>query len=415
MDLSFLSRFNWRSVISPAVIFFFLLLASDFSQAADAKTGEQIYKANCVSCHYTPDKDQNLVGPALKDIYKTRSDEWLKKWIKNNATLRKSGDKDALEIYEKFGKIEMPAFASLSDDELQSIVEYIKAESNKVAAPPPTAAGTETQPAETETAASEGGDYTGILIAVGLVLIVLILLLRRINANLRKLAAEKLGEEIPEQRSLWQVLIDKQTIAFILLILIIVSGYKMVEYTQKLGRSKNYQPVQPIKFSHKVHAGQNQINCLYCHAGAEKSKVASIPTVNVCMNCHKAVKEGPRTGTNEINKIYAAYDNNTPIEWVKIHNLPDHVYFNHSQHVAVGKIECQTCHGPVQEMDEVYQFSSLSMGWCVNCHRQTGVQFTSNKYYGSVYENLHKDLKDGKIKTVTEEMMGGTECQKCHY
>lgn len=411
MGLSFLICFNNRSFRFSTVLSFFLILIPFLSKGeVDLKNGEQLFKANCVSCHYNPDKDATLVGPSLKNIEKTKSEEWLIKWIKNNSALRKSGDKDAIAIWEEFGKTEMPTYPSMSDDDVKSILAYIKAESEKVVAAPVAGTGA----TQTETSA-EGGDYTVILIIVIVVLILLALMVKRVNSNLKRIIEEKEEGKTTEPKPFWKQIIDKQTGAFLILILMVVSGYKMVEYTQKLGHSKDYQPTQPIKFSHKVHAGQNQINCLYCHAGAEKSKTASIPSTNVCMNCHKAIKEGPRTGTKEIDKIYAAFDNKTPVKWVKIHNLPDHVYFNHSQHVAVGKIECQTCHGPVEKMDEVYQFASLSMGWCVNCHRQTGVQFTENKYYGSVYENLHKDLKDGKIKTVTEEMMGGTECQKCHY
>ena len=109
-----------------------------------------------------------------------------------------------------------------------------------------------------------------------------------------------------------------------------------------------------------------------------------------------------------------------PVEWIKIHNLPDHVYFNHAQHVNAGKVQCQTCHGPITEMDKVYQFSELSMGWCVNCHRETKVNFfnekdsSGNKFY-SIYEKFHNDLKNKRMDSVTVKDIGGIECQKCHY
>jgi len=180
-----------------------------------------------------------------------------------------------------------------------------------------------------------------------------------------------------------------------------------------LGRSQNYEPDQPIKFSHKVHAGQNQTSCLYCHFNAEQSKFAGIPPASVCINCHVLVKEGSRSGKFEIDKIYQAIANNRPIKWVKVHNLPDHVFFSHAQHVVAGKIDCKQCHGDVASMDQVAQVNDLSMGWCIKCHRETGVQF-DNKFYGK-YEQLHKDLKDGKISKVTVEKIGGTDCMKCHY
>jgi hypothetical protein len=239
-------------------------------------------------------------------------------------------------------------------------------------------------------------------------------------------------------------------------------GYFAINGAINLGRSKDYQPEQPIYYSHKVHAGTNQISCLYCHGGAQDSKHANIPSVNTCMNCHKSIKEyeGPDklvredgtavNGTEEIQKLYAYAgwnpntkqynpDNNgdgvpdgaKPIDWIKIHNLPDHVYFNHSQHVKVGKQNCQTCHGNIQEMGEVYQFSDLSMGWCVNCHRESKVDFAKdggNKYYNGIFKNYSNMMvdsvlnKDGekvvnphKLDSVTVEMIGGVECQKCHY
>jgi hypothetical protein len=202
------------------------------------------------------------------------------------------------------------------------------------------------------------------------------------------------------------------------LIIILAAGLYVTKVTAHeaiaLGRSQNYEPDQPVKFSHAVHAKQNQIDCLYCHASAEYSKVAGIPSANVCLNCHTLVREGTRTGKFEINKIHAAVENNTPIEWVKIHNLPDYTYFNHSQHISVGKITCQTCHGDIQDMDRVKQVQDLSMGWCINCHRTTEVQFTKNAFYDK-YEKLHQELKEGKIDRVTAEKVGGTDCMKCHY
>lgn len=134
-----------------------------------------------------------------------------------------------------------------------------------------------------------------------------------------------------------------------------------------LGRQQGYAPEQPIKFSHELHAGQLKIDCQFCHSGARKGKHANIPAVNVCMSCHKYVQEGPKYGTKEIDKIYAAagwdpeeqaYTSpQQPIKWVRIHNLPDHVYFNHAQHVAVGGVDCQTCHGPVETMEVLAQFA----------------------------------------------------------
>jgi len=181
-----------------------------------------------------------------------------------------------------------------------------------------------------------------------------------------------------------------------------------------LGRQEFYEPDQPIKFSHVVHAADNQIDCQYCHNTVNHSKSAGIPDVNVCWNCHSIVREGTHSGRHQISKVVEAYESGTPIEWIRIHNLQDHVFFSHAQHVNVGGIECTTCHGAIEEMDRVVQVSDLSMGWCINCHRDTEVQFFDNAFYAQ-YEELQKKIKSGEIDRVTAELTGGTECSKCHY
>jgi hypothetical protein len=294
----------------------------------------------------------------------------------------------------------------------------------------------------------QGSDNNTLLFGIlTIILAIIAFILVQVNSNLRKLSDDKEGvvraEPVPFYR-------NKSYLMIGILILFAVGGYFTIEGGIGLGRQKNYQPEQPIYYSHKVHAGTNQISCLYCHGGAEDSKHANIPSVNVCMNCHMAidkyegepiVKEDGKSvnGTAEIQKLYAyagwdpvakaykadkngdgAPDGAKPIPWVRIHNLPDHVYFNHSQHIKVGKQQCQTCHGNIQEMPEVYQFTDLSMGWCINCHRESKVDFYNhktgegNKFY-SIYDKFHKDLKSGKMDSVTVEHIGGTECQKCHY
>lgn len=190
--------------------------------------------------------------------------------------------------------------------------------------------------------------------------------------------------------------------------------YLLLDAGIALGRQENYEPDQPIKFSHAVHATDNQIDCMYCHHTVETSKTAGIPEEELCMNCHIIVREGTHSGRYEISKLINAHENGEAIEWIKVHNLPDHVFFSHAQHVKVGKIACQTCHGPVETMDRIKQVSDLSMGWCINCHRDTEVQFFDNAFYEK-YEELHKAYEAGEIERVTAEMVGGTECAKCHY
>ncbi|WP_461641618.1 cytochrome c3 family protein [Labilibaculum euxinus] len=203
-----------------------------------------------------------------------------------------------------------------------------------------------------------------------------------------------------------------------ILIFVLALGYQinmLADGAMALGRKQNYQPAQPIKFSHKVHAAGNKIDCRYCHTTADESKSAGIPHVNLCMNCHIIVREGPNSGKFEINKIIKAIENNTSVEWVRIHQLPDHVFFSHAQHANVGKRECQECHGPVEEMDVIKQVEDLSMGWCLDCHDKTAVDFQTNGYYSNGFKKLHEDLAAGVIDSVRVTDIGGRECARCHY
>jgi cytochrome c2 len=400
-----------------SVLLLTFILVSNSSFAAD---GEALFKANCASCHKAL---EDYTGPMLKGARDREPDkEWAYKWV-NNVNAMLETDPYAKAMLAKYGS-KMTQF-NLEKEEIKAILDW--ADAYTPPAPPPGA------PAGAP--ASDNSLLFGILT---LILAIIALILLQVNSSLRKLSDEKDGvlraEPVPFYR-------NKSYLMLATLVLFCFGGYMTINGAIGLGRMKSYQPTQPIYYSHQVHAGVNQINCLYCHNGAWDSKYSNIPSVNVCMNCHMAIKEykgdpivredgTPVNGTAEIEKLYsyAGWNPNTkkydkpgkPIEWVKIHNLPDHVYFNHSQHVQVGKQQCQTCHGPIQEMPEVYQFSDLSMGWCINCHRESKVNFYNketgegNKFY-SIYEKFHNDIKAGKMDSVTVEKIGGTECQKCHY
>lgn len=409
----------------------FLILTVLFSlltvKPVSAQDGKALFQANCASCH-NPLKD--ATGPALKGrAAQLPSKEWLYNWVHNSAALIASGDKRANETYNAFGKTAMTAFPNLSHEEIDAIITYVDGVEAPKDGPKPTG-DPSSEPAE---------DNTMLYTVVTLGLLLLIFILTRVNKTLNKVANDKQNLATKRETPIFR---SKVTIAIIGIILACLSGYWLVNGAVQMGRQQNYMPKQPIFYSHKVHAGVNQINCQYCHAGAEKSRQAMIPSTNVCMNCHKQISEYTGTeklityegkevnGTEEIHKLYQyagwnpekkEYNRDvkgnilaTPIEWVKVHNLPDHVYFNHSQHVAVGKVQCQTCHGAIQEMDEVHQDQPLSMGWCINCHRTTNVQFKDNDYY-SIFQKYHQEIKDGKREGVTEAELGGTECQKCHY
>ena len=180
------------------------------------------------------------------------------------------------------------------------------------------------------------------------------------------------------------------------------------------GRARGYSPDQPIKFSHSVHAGQNKIDCNYCHYSARSGKTAGIPSGNICMNCHLLVRTGTRSGVTEINKVIGYYENRKAVKWVRIYRLPDFVFFSHAQHVTAGGINCEACHGNVKEMHRLSQVPDLSMGWCIKCHDTRKVNFT-NEYYKTYYRELSDSLKAGKIDSIRVVGIGGRDCGKCHY
>ncbi|WP_430814193.1 cytochrome c3 family protein [Carboxylicivirga sp. RSCT41] len=201
------------------------------------------------------------------------------------------------------------------------------------------------------------------------------------------------------------------------LIIIFGVGYQLKIVAHEaidLGRSQDYMPDQPIKFSHQVHAGDNKIDCLYCHSNADEGKSAGIPSAGLCMNCHQVVRNGSNSGQFEIAKVVDAYENNKDIEWVRIHNLPDHVFFSHAQHVNVGQRECQECHGDVENMHILKQENDLSMSWCLDCHKETNVNFKGNDYY-KTFEALHKDLAEGVRDSIQAADIGANDCMKCHH
>jgi len=387
---------------------------------AAISAGEALFNGNCKACHRVK---QKLVGPALAGIEdRAPSIQWIKDWVRNPARMIASGDEYANKIYNEYNKSQMTAFTSYTDDQIMNILAYVKAEAAKADTPAPGTTPT------AQTAGEGGGVPTAYLnaILVGMIVILVLLLIILgliINALKKYLDQKELSEEDREQvHSPFTLGTISRSPGFIFLVLFVVSAIAfktVIDGLYSIGVQQNYQPKQPIAFSHKIHAGQYEIDCQYCHTGVLKGKQANIPSPNICMNCHSQIREGTNTGTGEIAKIYAAvgFDPNTstytgntkPIEWVRIHNLPDLAYFNHSQHVNVGGIECQTCHGPIQEMEVVKQYSLLTMGWCIDCHRKTDVNTKGNAYYDKLLE-LHNSKNAMKVEDI-----GGLECAKCHY
>ncbi|MFI5187823.1 MAG: c-type cytochrome [Chitinophagales bacterium] len=413
-----------------ALIVFILSL---FSFSVSAQNGQQLFQQNCASCH-NPSKD--MTGPRLGDVLErdpyNGDISKIVNWVHNVDKLLAT-DSYYKGLMARYGA-RMTQFSGLSDKDIAAIIGYTEKTYADAQKPQGPAGGGETNP-------SAGNKNWVIFGVISLIMAIIALILMQVNSNLKKLSDDREGILRPEPVAFYK---NKVYIALITIILFILAGFYLTKGAIGLGRQQTYEPKQPVYFSHKVHSGLNQISCLYCHGNAWESRHATIPSVNVCLNCHKAIQgysdksakiydeDGNEiNGTAEIQKLYkyAGFDPSNaakwnpsmakPIEWVKIHNLPDHVFFSHAQHVRAGNVQCQTCHGPITEMDEVKQFAELSMGWCVNCHRETKVNFnytdsTGNKFY-SIYEKFHNDFKAGKMDSITVKDIGGIECQKCHY
>ncbi|MBT5151691.1 MAG: c-type cytochrome [Flavobacteriales bacterium] len=419
---------KFRKLSTLLAVFVFLFSASSLQAfEGDAKNGKKLFKSNCASCHKL---DKKLVGPALTGVTDKYSEEWLTKWIRNNAELRASGDEDAIAIFEEYNGSVMSAFPTLSDQDIFDILQYtIEGDAKPVSTGGDTAGGT--------TVVVESKDYSKqITLGLGLLLFVMVMLLTRMKNTLRLVQGEDPVSILDEAGWFWGRLINNKGFVTVATIVVTVLFLNQAYWWMSgIGVEQNYQPEQPIAFSHALHAGENEIDCNYCHSSARHSKHSGIPSANVCMNCHMYVDGSEITdatgnlkydgeGSPEIAKIYAAigWDSENreyiedyeeqPIKWVRIHNLPDLVYFNHSQHVNVGQLECQECHGPVETMEEMYQYSELTMGWCINCHRETEVQFEKNGYYQDFHEELTEKYHGEKI---TAAKIGGLECGKCHY
>lgn len=452
-------RDQFSKVFSISLVVFLLFSLSIFSQeetpaevveeataevveeaGGDAAKGKQLFNQNCAACHAL---DRKMTGPALANVEARLAEdegldkEWLYQWIKNSSGMIADGDSYAAKIYAEYNQAAMTAFPTLSNGDIDDILTYTAA---PAAPPPPAQAASGTA---TNSGSESGISNETILGALALVFGLLVIMLFLVNKTLRRIADANgvdLAEEKEKRLPIWKAFAKNQFLVLVTSIFLLLSGgYFAYGWMMQVGVDQGYAPVQPIHFSHKVHAGDNKVECKYCHSSARVSKTSGIPALNVCMNCHKSIyeykgnPEGPSSEdlangytnefyTGEIKKLYKAVGWNEenqkytgdsqPVEWVRVHNLPDFAYFNHSQHVTVAGIECQTCHGPVEEMEVVEQFSPLTMGWCINCHRETNVNVADNAYYDKIHEELSKKYGVDKL---TAAQMGGLECGKCHY
>tara|TARA_B100001287_G_scaffold131993_1_gene111209 strand:+ start:23 stop:1306 length:1284 start_codon:yes stop_codon:yes gene_type:complete len=377
------------------------------------KNGENLFKGNCTVCHAI---NEVVIGPALRDVHERQTEEWIYAFIKNSQKVIKSGDEYAVNLYNEYNKTLMTSF-DFSDEELNAILTYIKDESSREIQ---VVVADANQGLEGGEVSSVSSDNLYISLGLNLILLLIIIfvlfrftnlskkyVLLKDNQSKGKLLDEEDLEVVKSQFNIKKFIKSNKFVGITSFIFIAVFVKSCIDGLYTIGIQQNYQPTQPIAFSHKIHAGQYEIDCNYCHTGVNISKSANIPSVNICMNCHGVIN----TDKPEIQKILTAYEENRPIEWVRVHNLPDLAYFNHKQHVAVGGIECATCHGPIEEMDVVYQYSELTMGWCINCHRETEVNAKGNDYYKKLVE-LHNSSSKKPMKV---EDIGGLECSKCHY
>ena len=403
-----------------------LLPSLSISQEADIQAGKSLFNANCAACHQL---NRKAVGPALSGVTEKYDKEWLYSWIRNGTQMIKDGDPQAVAIWEEYNRAVMTNYPQFSDEQIDNILAY-----TNFTPPPPT-----NTTAVTAESSSQGSSISlNIILAVTIliftILIVMLFLVQRTLIKIANASGVKIETETKRNITpLWQTIVKNQFLIFIMVVgFLLSSAYFTYGYLMQVGIDQGYAPIQPIHYSHKIHAGANQIECKYCHSSARVSKHSGIPSLNVCMNCHEYIaeyngEEDLENGytrdfyTNEIKKLYSAvgwdeenqvYTGTTkPVKWVRIHNLPDFVYFNHAQHAQVAKIECQTCHGPVEEMEIMYQYSPLTMGWCIDCHRESNVD-KDNEYYQKVHDELSK--KYG-VEKLTVAQLGGIECAKCHY
>lgn len=398
-----------KSTLVKTFLSFAILLASvSATFAQDAAEGETLFKNNCAACHNT--SDEVLVGPGLKGISERRPIEWIVKWVHNPQAVIASGDKYANDLYNKFNKAAMTPYPNFTDDQIKNIVAYVDA-ANVAPAAPAAGAAPAADGAAAPAAQSSGGMLEVLLVGLLIIMVLVLIALLSIVSTLGKITKGEASEDNPFMQRVGENLkamaANSSVKTGILVLALLLGGKATIDAAYGVGIHQGYAPEQPIKFSHKLHAGQNQINCNYCHTGVYEGKGANVPSANICMNCHNAIKrESP-----EIQKIYRALENNEPIQWVRVHNLPDLAYFNHSQHTNVGGLECKNCHGEIEKMEVVEQRSSLTMGWCIDCHRETDVNSKGNAYYDKLVEVHNKDSKTPlKVQNI-----GGLECSKCHY
>jgi len=458
-----------RNLLTACLLFFASNAMAGIWDEGDIEAGQSLFNANCASCHKVT--NEVLAAPGLAGIADRwgASEELLVKWIQNPQGAAESGDSYIKSLVARY----VPTYGwmtaqAVSEEDIKNIMAYVQ---NPPDAAPVADTGSDCITIDEIEVIEESGE-SGVWFLILLVLFLIIALSAAgVNRSLTNAVNQTDGsealEDLPYENRVrnwaWK---NRAMVSLIGLFFVAYGAVLGYQGLMRVGVVEGYKPNQPIQFIHSVHVCENEVDCKYCHHSAYESKHAGIPSTNVCMNCHKAVKKGRRYGETEISKIYDAigfdatsgtyidgegvtgfispqdsYDGE-PIRWNKVHNLPDHVFFSHQQHVVVGGLQCQNCHGDVEtytvgrvaEVDDInllvdkypglIQLSkpTLTMGWCIECHNKAEIDLASSGYYEEIHhrlkdnlrgnEELRKYLEDDKI-TVKE--LGGWECAKCHY
>lgn len=425
-----------------------LFLTGAFNAQAQ---GDALFKAKCATCHQV---FKDGTGPKLYEVRQKWSDggaadgsiiQWVNNW--NNAA---AADPYAQTV-STWSETAMSTFPDLTEEQITSIFDWVDAQEEVSAT---AAAG----PGAGADVVEEESSLGWVWIILAIVFVVVILAVGGVRRQLKSASAEADGEEFDEDMSYADELkqfawTNRKFVAIGTVVAVLGVVVTLFLGLYSIGIVEEYQPSQPIAFPHSVHAGTNGIDCKYCHNSVTKSRTAGLPTVNVCMNCHKQVTGSTPEQAEQIQKIYDAagfdpagggkYTGETKeIVWNKVHVLPDHVYFNHSQHVEVGGIDCKQCHGDMTTMTETAKVrtveelnavegnikltkKTLTMGWCIECHKEKEVSNGSldtkkDGYYDEIHKRLMdgdkelygKYLEDGKVSVME---LGGWECAKCHY
>lgn len=464
-----------RFIFQPVrlMILAVLLMAPSLSFAGifdegEYEKGEALFKANCASCHKPT--SQPLAAPGLAGIADRwgSSEEMLINWVQNPPAALATGDAYITKLVAEGDANGWARMAAqlVSEADIKDIMHYV---ANYVEAGVVDVAGCPT----IHDSQGPEEDNSGIwFLILGVFFLIVAFAAAGVNRSLKSAVAERDGGvAADEDQTYWGATKSWMTgnkafvtiIGFFIVAVLVTVGYSDL---MRVGVYEGYEPEQPIWFSHAIHACENEIDCEYCHHTARDSKHASIPSTNICMNCHKGITTGSQTGAEEIQKIYSAIGFNPekasfmngagdsgfalpqddyegePIKWNKVHNLPDHVYFSHAQHVSIAGLDCRNCHGPVETFTVGRQATTeeinaqkadipglielskptLTMGWCIECHNKASIDLASSDYYVEIHERL-KGSDRGNVELsrisdddkVTVRELGGWECSKCHY